>query len=72
MDFASFFAMGGYGGYVWPAYALAVVVMAALVVASLRSVRTSEAELERLQQMRPARRRRNAQADVPVPEKQAS
>ncbi len=56
----AFFAMGGYAAFVWPCYALAAVVMAGLLVASLRGARRREDELDRLQQLRrdrPARRR---------------
>ncbi|HLO78529.1 MAG TPA: heme exporter protein CcmD [Magnetospirillum sp.] len=68
----SFLAMGGYGGFVWPAYALTVVVLAAVVVASIRAARAREAELEQLQKMRPGRARRREASAVPNPEKQAS
>jgi len=50
MDLQSFFAMGGYAGYVWPAYGLALVVLAGLLalrwvrlVAAERAVAASEA-----------------------------
>ena len=36
MDWSTFFAMGGYAEYVWPAYVMAVVVLGGLVVSSLR------------------------------------
>lgn len=69
---SSFLAMGGYAGYVWSAYGLAAVVMAGVLVASLRAARAREAELAQLQQMRPGRpRRRNAAPAAPGPEKQA-
>jgi heme exporter protein D len=48
--------MGGYGGYVWPAYGLSVVVLAAVLVVSLMAARSSEAELELLQRSRRANR----------------
>lgn len=70
---SSFFAMGGYGGYVWSSYGLALVVMLGVAIASIRAARAREAELEQLQQMRPGRqRRRNVVATEPAPEKQAS
>lgn len=59
-DPTAFFAMGGHGGYVWPAYGLAVVVLAALLVASIRALRKQERDLETIQSLRPARRRRKA------------
>lgn len=55
---SSFFAMGGYSGFVWGSYGLAVVVMVAVLVASIRSARVRESELELLQKMRPGRARR--------------
>lgn len=55
---ASFFEMGGYAGYVWPAYAVTAVVMGALLVASLRTLRNRETEFRLLQQARPERARR--------------
>ena len=58
-DLTAFFAMGGHGGYVWPAYALTVVVLVALLVASIRVLRKQERDLETIQSLRPARRRRN-------------
>jgi heme exporter protein D len=50
--------MGGYAGYVWPAYGLSVVVMVALLLVSLKAARHNETELEQLQRTRPGRRRR--------------
>jgi heme exporter protein D len=47
-----FFAMGGHGAYIWPAYILAVVVLAGLLVTSLQSARKREAELAALRQAR--------------------
>ena len=40
-----FFAMGGYAAYVWPALGLTVLVLAGLLIASLKSARRREAEL---------------------------
>jgi heme exporter protein D len=67
---SSFFTMGGYGSFVWPAYLLAVLVMGGVVAASLRAAKVREAELDGLQRMRPARRtRRQTQpSDSPAPE----
>ena len=47
-----FFAMGGYGGYVWPAYGIAVVVLVALLIDSLRNARHREAQLADLRKSR--------------------
>lgn len=61
---ASFFHMGGYAIYVWPAFALTVLVLGGLLVASLRTLRSREATLEGLQQRqrKPRRNRRAAEA----------
>ena len=58
-----FLDMGGYGGYVWPAWGTALVVLAALVWISLRTMRTQERELARLEIESPRRRRRDATGD---------
>lgn len=54
---SSYFEMGGYAGYVWPSYAVTFVVLAVVLVLSIRSMRSQERELANLQAMRPARRR---------------
>jgi heme exporter protein D len=48
--------MGGYAGYVWPAYGISIVVLAGVLVASLLGARAEEADLETLQRTRRARR----------------
>jgi heme exporter protein D len=52
---ATFFAMGGYAGYVWPAFGIAALVMIVMVVASLRSLRRREAALAELEKSRARR-----------------
>ena len=42
---ASFFAMGGYAPFVWPAFALAAAVLLGLLLANLRRLRAAEADL---------------------------
>ena len=69
---SSFLNMGGYGGYVWPSYALTALVMVGVLVGSIRAARAREAELEQLQKMRPSRRRLEAAAATQSPESQAS
>lgn len=54
---AEFFAMGGYAAYVWPSYAVAAVVLVGLLVATLKSLRASEATLKALEGSRVPRRR---------------
>ena len=44
----AFFHMGGYGEFVWPAYAIAALIMFLLWVISLRAQRTSRDELAAL------------------------
>ena len=45
----AFFAMGGYGGYVWPSYAVTFVVLAAAVLFAWRGHARARAELRRLE-----------------------
>ncbi len=45
----AYFAMGGYAVYVWPAVIVTALVMAALLVSSVRGLRARRAELEALQ-----------------------
>ena len=45
----SFFEMGGYATYVWPAFGAAAVIMVALLVLSIRSMRAREAALRALE-----------------------
>jgi len=45
---AEFFSMGGYGAYVWPSYIMTAVIMAVLLITSLRGLKTTEATFERL------------------------
>ncbi len=48
--------MGGYGGYVWPAYGISILVLLGVLVASVMGARSAEAELEALQRIRRANR----------------
>jgi heme exporter protein D len=52
---AGFFAMGGYAEFVWPAYGVALVVLAGLTAHSWRRYRQSVLAVERLQRTRPSR-----------------
>lgn len=45
----SFWDMGGYAAYVWPAYATALLIIAFMAMASLRENRRARLELSRLQ-----------------------
>jgi heme exporter protein D len=42
--------MGGYAAYVWPSFIIAFVVLAVMVIASVRSLRKAERTLAELQQ----------------------
>lgn len=53
---SDFLSMGGYAAFIWPAYGVTTVVMVALLVGSIIKARTSEAELELVQQTRRSRR----------------
>jgi len=50
-----YLAMGGYAAFVWPAYAVASLVLAGLFWQSVHAYRRRQRELERLQQGRPRR-----------------
>ena len=46
---ADFFDMGGYAAFVWPAFGLTFLVMAIMVVSTLRRLRANQRELARLE-----------------------
>ena len=56
---SSYFAMGGYAGYVWPAYGLAAVVIMGLLIVSRQEMKARERELKILQELSPGRRGRS-------------
>jgi heme exporter protein D len=49
-DIGAFLSMGGYAGFVWPAYGVALAVLGGLALFSWRRYRESTVTLERLQQ----------------------
>lgn len=53
----SFLSMGGYGAYVWPSYALALLVMGGLYVLSRHELQRHENTLRALRQREAADRR---------------
>ena len=53
---AAFLAMGGYARFVWPSFGLTLIVLAGLLVLSLRGLRAAEAELAALQSEAGSRR----------------
>ncbi len=55
---SSFFAMGGYAAYVWPAYGVAAVVLIGVWIASVRGLRARQSEIEAVEAERPRRERR--------------
>jgi heme exporter protein D len=63
---SSFFAMGGYAVFVWPAYAVVAIVLVALLVSSLGGLRRNEAVLRALEEIHAPRRaaRRAARGGV--------
>ncbi len=44
-----FLEMGGYGGFVWPAYAVAAIVLIGLAAAAVRGYRRRTAELRAIE-----------------------
>ncbi len=48
---STFFDMGGYGGFIWPAYLIAAAVLIGLFAASKRSLRAAEQTLEALERV---------------------
>jgi heme exporter protein D len=63
-----YLAMGGYAAYVWPAYGITVVGLAAMMIASLRSLARRKALLAALDAARPRRPGRAEPAAAPGPE----
>jgi heme exporter protein D len=55
-DLGAFLAMGGYAGFVWPAYGVGFAALGGLAIYSWRCYRASVLTLERLQQQRVQRR----------------
>ena len=49
MDANGFLSMGGYAGYVWPAYGIAALVLIAMTVASVWRLRHVRRDLARLE-----------------------
>ncbi|MEG3619321.1 heme exporter protein CcmD [Magnetovibrio sp. PR-2] len=45
---SEFLSMGGYAAYVWPSYGLTAVIMLVLLIASLRSLNSTEKTFKRL------------------------
>jgi heme exporter protein D len=61
---SEFFAMGGYAAFVWSSYAVAAVVMVAMLVASLRGLRRQQRAVRLLEEARGKARSDRQQAPV--------
>ena len=53
------FAMGGYGAYIWPSYGFTALVLVALLISAWRTMRVRESEVERLRGLGADPRRRD-------------
>jgi len=56
---AGFYAMGGYAVFVWPAYAIAVLVIGGLIVHSVATLRARIREAAEVEAINPRRQRRS-------------
>ena len=63
-EIQSFFEMGGYAAFVWPCYALTLLVMLGFLATTLRDLRAREQRLRQLEAQRPARRPRGGGAEA--------
>ena len=57
---SSFLEMGGYGGFVWPAFGLTAAILLALLADSLRRLKAAQGALARLEASSPRRRSRSS------------
>lgn len=62
---SEFLAMGGYAAYVWPAYAVAALILIGLLAVTWTGLRNAETTLKALESARPARRRARKAAGSP-------
>ena len=53
----SFFEMGGYAAFVWPAFGITALVMVGLLIDSLRDLRRRQRRLAELEAAHPGRKR---------------
>ena len=63
---SSFLEMGGYGGFVWPAFGLTAAVLLALFADSLRRLKAAQKALARLEAETSPRRRRRKSGGGPA------
>jgi heme exporter protein D len=54
---SAYFAMGGYGGYIWPAYAVTAAVLLIVWFSSVRTLRAREMDIETAEAASPRRER---------------
>ena len=54
---AEFLAMGGYAGFIWPAYGAGLIILGGFWYASQRGLRAQEREIAELEKAAPRRRR---------------
>lgn len=59
---AEFFSMGGYAGYIWPAYGLVLLVVVGLILQSVIDYRVQKRLVARLEEANEAAGRRRAPA----------
>ena len=64
---SSFLEMGGYGGFVWPAFGLTAAVLLAFLIESLRRLKAAERTLARLEAQVPSRRARRTSSQAGGP-----
>lgn len=64
---SAFFAMGGYAAFIWPAYAVSVLVMAGLAAQSVVDLRRQRRLVSELEAGEPARPRAPARDADPTP-----
>ncbi len=64
---SAFFAMGGYAAFIWPAYAVSVLVMAGLAAQSALDLRTQRRLVNELEAGERARPRAPARGASPIP-----
>jgi heme exporter protein D len=50
---STYFQMGGYAEFIWPAYAIAALILAGFALSSWRRLRAAERALERLSEADP-------------------
>jgi len=52
---SDFLAMGGHGSFIWPAYAVGLIVLGGFWIASIRGLRAKEREIAALEKNTPHR-----------------